>query len=390
MKYFVTTLCLCFCALGLHAQIAEIPFETKKDLMLIKVQVNNEKKTRTFVLDTGAGSAVLDAGVAREMGIKVDNTQSVSGAGGRETYDFAKNHRISIGENVQLQQVEFALVDLSDLNQRLERKFDGIIGHSLLQGFVTKIDFDRKRISFYEKIEQVNVADYEAIRVQFFSGIPIVISEVAVTLTNGRTYDGAVLFDTGAALTLSVNTPYENKHQLARQSEKTLISESQNLTNKSISEDIAIKSMRFGRYELGEMVISIAHDTKGVSSYGGILGILGGKVISRFNLVLDYRRSMMYFKPNNSFDKEFEFPLSAITLEKKGRNIVVERVQKNSPAYEKGVRKGDQVLSVGGNTSNNIDVYRKILKQEGKSCVLKLKAQNGTTRTVSLKLQRLL
>ena len=62
------------------------------------------------------------------------------------------------------------------------------------------------------------------------------------------------------------------------------------------------------------MMISISHDKNGVSSYENYLGILGGEVISRFNIILDYSTSTLYLKPNNTFNNSFEFPMSGLEL----------------------------------------------------------------------------
>ena len=140
----------------------------------------------------------------------------------------------------------------------------------------------------YDKIQDVDTTGYRAIPFEFENGIPIPQFDIGITLRNGESYTNKILFDRGAGLTFLINTPFNEKDRLSEKAGISLISKSENLHGESISEDIAIQSMNIGGYELDEMVVGIAHDKDGVSSYENYLGILGAKVISRFNLVLDY------------------------------------------------------------------------------------------------------
>lgn len=368
----------------------EIPFELKNDIILIQLKVNDNESSNTFVFDTGASSDVLDIEVAKSFGLKPDYKQAVSGAGGINTVDVVLDQKFKLGQDIEIENANLVLVDLSRLNRKLERKFDGIIGFSLIKNYITRIDYDAKKIQLFKKIEDVNTDDYSRIPFQFKNGTPIPQFEISITLNNDKRYSGLVFFDSGAALTLAVNTPFNKRHRLNKKAEKSIVSETVNLTSKSISEQIAIKSMNIGEYTLNEMVISLANDKEGVSSYKGYLGILGAEVISRFNVILDYSSSNLYLKPNRNFSKAFEFPMSGITLAKENDSIVVTRVQQGSQAYQNGVAKGDTLISIDSVTTADIETYRNLLKAEGKICALVLVGSNGKTKQVSIKIQRLL
>lgn len=138
------------------------------------------------------------------------------------------------------------------------------------------------------------------------------------------------------------------------------------------------------------MVVGIAHDKDGVSSYENYLGILGAKVISRFNLVLDYSTSILYIKPNNAFSKAFTFPVSGIELKQIDGNITVERAEETSSAYKKGIRKGDKLISINKDSSRDITDYRDLLTQENEKVCLTIINSEGETKKIKFKLKRLL
>ena len=148
--------------------------------------------------------------------------------------------------------------------------------------------------------------------------------------------------------------------------------------------------MNIGGYQLNEMVVSIANDKNGVSSYENYLGLLGAKVISKFNIVLDYSSSKLYLKPNNTFSKSFEFPLSGIGLKKVDETIVIDRIEKTSSAYKKGIRKEDKLISVNKDSSGDIIAFRELLKKEGNNISLTIINSEGETKKIKIKLKRLL
>ena len=198
------------------------------------------------------------------------------------------------------------------------------------------------------------------------------------------------MFDSGASLTLFINTPYNEKYQLSKKAGKSLISSSENLHGTSISESIAIKSMIIGGYEFSEMTISIAHDEEGVSSYENYLGILGAEIISKFDIILDYSSSTLYLKPNNTFNNPFEFPLSGIGLKNITGNIIIDKVEKTSSAYKKGIRKGDKLISINKDSSGDIGIFRDLLKKEDEKVCLVIVDSKGTIKKIKIKLKRLL
>jgi hypothetical protein len=322
-----------------NAQIAEIPFELKNGLILLDININDNTEANTFVFDTGATSDLLDSTTANKLGLEANYKQDVSGAGGTKSYDIILNQKYKLQNKIEINNTHLVLTDLTKLKERLERNFDGIIGYSLLKKYITKIDYENQKIFLYNKIENVDTEGYKTINFEFENGIPIPQFDISITMRNGETYTDKILFDSGAGLTLLINTPFSEIHKLSEKAGKSLISKSENLHGESISEDIAIQSMNLSGYELNDLVVSIAHDKNGASSYENYLGILGAEVISRFNIVLDYSSSTLYLKPNNSFSKSFEFPLSGIRLKKVDDNVIVDRVEETSSAYKQGIEK---------------------------------------------------
>ncbi|MGC6479416.1 MAG: aspartyl protease family protein [Flavobacteriaceae bacterium] len=387
--FFVLATSLVF---PLNAQLAEIPFELDDNGMItVQVKINDHPQAKTFVLDTGATADLLDTATAEELGLEADHQQEVAGAGGVKSYDIILSQQLTLDTNITVNDTHLVLADLSQLRSRKpEKKMEGILGYSLLKKYITKIDYENQKILFYDKIDTVDTLGFQKIPFEFGQGIPIPQFDIEIVLNNGVSYTDKVFLDSGAGLTLLINSPFNEKFQLAKQAGNSLVNDSENLHGTSTSESIALKSVILGDYQLNDLVISIAHDQAGVSSFENYMGILGSKIISRFNVILDYTTSHVYLKPNNTFSRPFEFPLCGISLQQEQDKIVIAKIAKSSDAYRLGVRKGDLLIAIDDDYSGELTTYKNLLKREGETVRLQIMDTEGVIKEIEIPLKRML
>lgn len=334
----------------------------------------NDKDSINVYFDTGAGSTVLDEKCAQKSGIKPNYVKDISGAGGKMVYKIAQNQTIKLN-NTSIDSVNIVFSDLARLQDKLGHSFDCIIGKDIMKSFITEINIEEKKIKLYSKNAKLNFQEYTKIPFIFKNDIPIPQFEIEIELSNSKKFKSYVFFDSGAGLNLLINAPFAEKHNILLQADKTLTTTTDNLTTKSISEEIKLKSLKIGNYTFSNFIVGIAHDKSGVSSFEGYLGILGAGIINRFNFILDYDKMMLYLKPNSLFKNEFSIPLIGFTVaENIDGNVYVSSIYKESKAYKTGVRKNDEIISINGkNCANNIKLSKDFLKQKGKKVKIKLK-----------------
>lgn len=377
-----------FIGLYTYAQVSTIPFKLLDNShVILKVKVNDQDEELDFVFDTGASVGVIDKSTAKRLGIQANRKTRVPGAGGVQTYDLAMNQKVQIGD-VKLGLPYLVSVDLNRFHEVSDEVYQGIIGYSLLSQFVTKMDYEKEELVLYNSINEIDLEGYQKIPIQMHSGaIPVV--DVTFKL-NGDNYSGKVLFDSGAGLSLSVNTPFVNKHELTTKADKKVIRKSENLGSTSVSEKIAIESITLGKFTFDDLTILLSDDKSGVSSYKDYLGILGAKVIQRFNIILDYQKQNLYLKPNAKFSEKFEFPMSTIRMKKKNGNILIDDIEEGSDEYKAGLRKGDIILSMNDQSSKLIQFYKDLLKKEGETIKIKVETKSKEIKTVSFTIKNLL
>ena len=84
------------------------------------------------------------------------------------------------------------------------------------------------------------------------------------------------------------------------------------------------------------------------------------------------------------------FLLVALSLKKFGDNIIIDRIEKNSPAYKNGIRRGDKLISINDDSSGDITIYRNFLRKENSEVSLIVVNSKGEIKKVKLKIKRLL
>lgn len=388
-KEIFTVICVLLCN-SIFSQSAKIPFEFYQDTyVLIKLSINN-KDTLCFYFDTGATATLVDSTVAKKIGLIPNYEQNVSGAGGNKKYKIALNQTVNVEGNLKIDGIHIVIDDLSRLQRTLGRKFDGIIGYSILKDFKTKIDFDFKTIELLPFSSKVNLDEYHAIDFKFGNGIPIPQFPITIMLKNNKKYTDTVFFDSGAGLSLLVNTPFKIKTNLSNEIGTTLTSKTDNLSTQSVIQDGIIRSLQIGKFVFGEHPISLSSDKEGVSAYENYLGILGNEIISRFNIVADYSAKKIYLKPNTYFNKPFEFDLSGIKLKLESEQVTIASIFEESLAYREGIREGDVIVSINGLEKMPIETYRDMLKKDNSTVVIKCADRKGIVKMASIKLKRLI
>ncbi|WP_299702966.1 aspartyl protease family protein [uncultured Pontibacter sp.] len=366
-----------------------LPFELIEDkYILIKASVNG-LDTLTFYFDTGATTTLLDSKVAAKLGIEPDYNEEVQGASGAVTYRIALNQQINL-PNLQIDSVHIVLDDLTRLRHAGGMHYDGIIGNDIIQTHITEVDITNRRINLYPFEQAPDFKNYTTHVFEFLNDIPIPVLPATITLQNTQKFTDNVLFDSGAGLTLLVNTPFRKEHRILEQSPKSMTSRSNNLSSSTVNHIVAIEQLEFESHTFPQMPVFLASDEQGVSGFKGYLGILGAEIINRFDYVLNYETHTLYLKPNAFYTASFIFPVSGIRLrhDEQGQVVIMD-VYEGSDAYKKGLRVNDVIVAID-NKSASIHEYRRLLNQQDRNkLTVSVKTAKGVKKH-SIQLKRLI
>lgn len=148
--HFKTTLSFLF-ALALRQAAfgspdQEAPFEFRNGLIWVKLQTAGH--SLNCVLDSGAGSSVLNLETARQLGVKFGEAQTVQAVQAR-TVAYRVEHFAASFCGIPLTGNPLA-VDLSAASRSCGRRIDGLIGQDFFRNHIVQIDYKARHVRVLE------------------------------------------------------------------------------------------------------------------------------------------------------------------------------------------------------------------------------------------------
>jgi len=139
-----------------------------------------------------------------------------------------------------------------------------------------------------------------------------------------------------------------------------------------------VRALEFAEHNFTEVPVILSQAENGVLSFKGIDGIIGNRILKRFNIVFDYTRSLIYLEPNANMSKKYMVNVSGFNISFQRGKPMVKNVIDRSPASRAGLKNGDFIISIEGTVVEDLtsDQIRSYFDNEGKR--LKLVIKRGT------------
>ena len=349
--------------------------EIINNLVLVPVSVNGSKPA-LFVLDTGASSSVIDEADAAQFGLKPG----------------AKNVTLELGE-VKLPALDLVAIDLSGVEAGLGQHVAGILGSEIFKQQVVEIDYANKAVRLHDPEGFQYAGTAKPVAMVFRGDIPLV-RPIFVT-PEGDELDAKVEFDTGQAGALTLIRPFVIGAELTDPSQPEVpITTGAILPGRIPAHVMRLKAIRLGDTSFGNVVTNVTPNAEAAGVSGETMGLLGGEVLRRFRVFVDYSRSQVFLEPNGSVSEPFEFDMSGMSLAAQGDTLHEYRVRfviPGSPAAEAGVAAGDLLASVDGRASQTmmLSEIRERLREPNRQFALEL-TRGAKRLAVNIRTRRLI
>jgi hypothetical protein len=257
-----------------------IPFDCLHDLIYLSVFINGRKGT--FIVDSAAGKSVLDTRFALELGLEQFGSLNAHGAGSASAaISFAQCETIEI-ENLKLIDQTVVVLDFTGLfASKNGIEVSGLLGFDFLSRVITRIDFVKSQIVFYNPkyfIYKGSGSVIPAYLVDNVFKIPVVVDQI---------YSGFWRVDTGAKISC-FHYPFAKKNKFARREGLENIGEG--IGGKYKSKRSQFMELEIGGFKLQDPVIKFPLEPmKGAFGAKSIIGNLGLDMLRHFIVLLNYR-----------------------------------------------------------------------------------------------------
>jgi hypothetical protein len=326
------------------------PFKLINNHIYANVKVNG-KGPYQFIFDTG-GVNLVTPPLAADLGLKSEGALQGNGAGaGHMDVSLTRVSSLALGDAVVKDQA-FMELPLNTMEGSEGVEMPGMVGFETFRRFVTRVDYGAKTITLI-KPDAFDPKD---------AGTAVPITFAGNTIEAAGAYDGVpgtFTIDTGARSSLTLNTPFVAAHvQFAKYNTAPEAVTGWGIGGPTKSHTIRGKALVLGGYTIAAPVVELSTDTQGAMANSAQSGNIGGGVLKRFVVTLDYERSTMYLKPvSGPVDDLDTYDRSGLWINADVAGYKVVDVTKGGPADQGGLRADDVIIAVDGKPATGVTLY---------------------------------
>ena len=365
--------------------VAQVPAQIVDALVLVPVRVNGSQPS-WFLLDTARPDSAIDDVRAVAVGLYAPS------AHGKPPKSFTGVKLDFPGLRISLSTL--ALDSFGDLSARVGHAIQGVLGADVLNHLIIKIDYQGEAVQFFDP----KAFQYRGKGLKFpmalVRGIPAIDGKIAIN--HRGNFRGRFAISTGQTEPLQFSTHFASANSLFDLPEKMLPFPGADAANDTDFRDRIgrVHAIQFGKITFANPIAIFptkSDEANGVP--GDLVAALGGEVLDRFTIILDYPAQLFVLEPNRRFPEIFTADMSGLTLiaiPPAFHSFEVARVAEKSPAAGAGVEVGDMISEADGNplAGDTLDQLRALLRESDTSHTLTI-LRNGKRLTVTLNLKPL-
>ncbi len=369
----------------------EVPFQTINNLIVLRGNINGSKPL-SLLLDTGAGGSVINESRAKDLGLKLEGqTEAATGDGAVEAF-FVKGVKLNVS-GVKLSDLILTALDLRGLEAGFGQPIDGILGYDIFARFVVEIDYVSQRVRLHEPKSYKYSGPGQIIPITIEDNRPFIRGKIMQP--GAKAVEGRFEFDLGQIGAVTLGESFTSKNDLLKSTRRTLqVTTGAILAGKSNARIGRLQNLQLGRFVIKNPITSFAPDNRGEEDTKDYAGLVGGEILRRFRVVVDYSRKQVALTPNRHFSEPYEFDMSGASLTSGGSNFNIFKVRalvEKSPAAEAGLRVGDEIIAIDGKPSAGLtlEIIRRMFRQVGRKYLINVK-RNSLPTQISLTTRRLI
>ncbi|MGB3183877.1 MAG: aspartyl protease family protein [Cyclobacteriaceae bacterium] len=374
-----------------------LPFEMYNNLIVVPVLLNNQIPLK-FIVDTGVRTTILtDKAYSDLLNIDYTRKMTIAGLGKNSRVEAYVAHDLTVSMPGVVGTGHAFLVleeDYLQLRKNLGAVVHGIIGFELFRRFVVKIDYQNRELTLYDPQKFTPPRKFTEIDIDLNGYKPLVTATLVTADT--AIADQRFLIDTGASLSMmvkkdsakSVNVPENNVARLI----------GQGLGGQLFGKVGRIEELQWSGFSVTAPIASFPEPMaeSEIVLFRDREGTIGGEILSRFTVIMDYQGQKMYLRKNKKFRDPFEFNMAGFDIMADGADLnefYVSEVLDNTPADEAGLTAGDRILRLNSRSADTYElrgIIEIITRKPGKKIKMELEREDGSRYKVKFRLRRLL
>ncbi|MEQ8474691.1 aspartyl protease family protein [Fulvivirga sp.] len=359
-SYFKNVKLLTDAKISREHYVQTIPFEWRKELIVVKARLNSDTALREFIFDTGAFNSKVENDLANALGLEVVTEKTNSTAQGlSQKIEVVRIDSLQLGEttayNIGAGKLNYGLASASPCIAA-----SGIIGANLIKLAHWKIDYQNQLLHFSDTPFEVEESSY---RLPFdrplLSGTPQISLKVEGKKAENVLFD--VGFNGGLVLPLSLASHFSNVDS------KIILDQSTSGIYGTNADSLLVKNLTV---EVGGVKAKIPVEFSSLNK-----ALLGNEFLKHFVVIINYDTKEIHLQKQ----KEVQIaPSHNFLVAVQNDSLWV--VSRTSPDLP--LRLGETLLSVNGKKPKDLFTSHcdyvmnvgKLIDQDS----LKVQKMNGT------------
>ncbi|AHG92360.1 PDZ/DHR/GLGF domain protein (plasmid) [Gemmatirosa kalamazoonensis] len=359
----------------------------------VHLRMSSGGRDLSMIYDTGAGTTLLDLPVAESLGLRLGPAVNIGGAGPNA----ARGFRLASGSLVLPQDSTITVTPAIAFPMSIAvfegLPVNGILGADFTAQSVVQLDYARQRMMLYPRTFRY-AGDGIRLPLTFKDGHPHTVGQVV--LADGARLSADCAIDVGASSALMLTKPFVEKHHLLDRVGPTIHRKSGRGVGGSAWTTIGrVAAVRLGTAELRAPITAFYGDSAGVFSTDRSFECnVGGEILRRYIVYLDYGRKEMILEPTAAVDDPFEADMSgaAFRMDTAAGGIRVTDIMPRGPAEAAGLQEDDLLVGIDGRPALEVGVeaLRRRFRQHGGEVELTVRRAQGDRVIVRLPVRRLI
>jgi len=331
------------------------PIVYHKGRICIKGSVDSVKCT--FLFDTGADNIYFDSLFFSQNKFSYDNVAIALLPGFGVTPQRVKLIMDTVSFHFSDNVYQTDKVPILGLKQITGDFVDGIIGKNYFSEKVLEINFQHQYMKAYDSVKLAQIIGYSKIQCEDINNRLYVPLKLQINDT--IVIEGKFLLDMGGAGTLGLTNPVAIQYNLNNKIEKKIkyYTKYGGVGGRSVRSVFMSKKVLIGDYQLNNFAMTYSEDKKGAGS-SKHPGFLFNGILEKFDLLIDFRNSVLYIKPNIHFKDEFQSSRLGFSYVDRSETYAAWNITGfyiDSPAEQSGLQIDDKITHLNDQSVKEIN-----------------------------------
>lgn len=330
------------------APVARLPFQLFHNRIYLPVAINGQPGF-TMVVDTGSSASGLSRRTAASLHLRLSHRAQVTGNGNQTLrIRLTRNIHFAIGA-ASLDEKTVAVVPMQSFERFEGRQVAGILGVELFRRYVVVLDYPAKLLEIYDPAGFHPAGHGIAVPLRLLANTAIF--DAAIQVPNRPPILTKLAIDSGTYSGLRLYSPFVKKNHLAQAIAPTVASFGFGLGGEFPERLGRVAALAIGALRIPEPLTDLPEASHGATASAAYDGTIGGAILRRFTVTLDYPHQQMLLSAGPDFDAPMPADASGLVLESldpAAGEVDVRQVLPDAPASAAGFQTGDRIASVNG------------------------------------------